>query len=148
MILGYIFGNLHFRQSWVRDVNRVCFMTLFFPPARWGSQDFIRVASSSSSPSSPLLLFSSSPLLLFSSSPLLLFSSSPRPSAPQLRAPAQPRVPDLTGHCRTSARRQRECQIECQKERQNRCQIECQKECQRECHNVIYARMNAWKDAR
>ena len=67
-------------------------------------------------------------------------------------------APNLSEHCRTSARCQREhqiecqkecqneclkrCQIECQnryqihecqKEGQNRCQIECQKECQREC---------------
>ena len=53
----------------------------------------------------------------------------------------QPRTPDLSGHCRTSARRQRECQIECQKEFQNTCQkvwqngcqIECQSICQKEC---------------
>ena len=38
----------------------------------------------------------------------------------------QPRAPDLSGHCRTSARHQRECQIECQKECKNNGR---QKEC-------------------
>ena len=38
----------------------------------------------------------------------------------------QPRAPDLSGYCRTSARHHRECQIECQKECKNNGR---QKEC-------------------
>ena len=103
------------KESWVKMLKellriphpwRCC---VFSPPARSGSPDFITELL----PPRPF--------------PLLLFSSCPRPSAPQLRAPG------VSGHCRTWARRQRECQIECQKERQNRCHIECQKECQNRC---------------
>ena len=45
----------------------------------------------------------------------------------------QQRAPDLSGHCRTSARCKRECQIECQKECQRKCQNRCQKECLKRC---------------
>ena len=57
-----------------------------------------------------------------------LFRSTPTPSG---LAGVFAVAPNLSGHCRTSARCQREHQIECQKECQNRCQIECQTECQR-----------------
>ena len=54
-----------------------------------------------------------------------LFSSSP--PRPQRRAP------DLSGHCRTSARRQNECLKRCQNRCHIECQIECQSICQEEC---------------
>ena len=54
----------------------------------------------------------------------------------------QRRAPDLSGHCwtpaahcRTSARRQRECQIECHEQCQNTCQKVCRNGCQIECQN-------------
>ena len=55
----------------------------------------------------------------------------PPPSPPRPPPHPQPRAPDLSGHCRTSARRQRVCQIEleCKKE----CQIEPQINCQNIC---------------
>ena len=46
---------------------------------------------------------------------------------------------ELSGHCRASARFQRECQMECQKERQKcqrNCQNRCQMECQVGCHSI------------
>ena len=52
-------------------------------------------------------------------------SSSSFSSSSRFGLRPQPRVPELSGHCRTStasARCQTECQIECQ----NICQIECQ----------------------
>jgi hypothetical protein len=66
---------------------------------------------------------------------LLFFSGSLRP---QLRAP------DLSGHCRTSAKRQgecqkrfqKECQKDCQNVRRKVCQNGCQMECQIECQSI------------
>ena len=70
-----------------------------FPTCQWGSLDFVRVASTSCS--------------------LGL--------RPQLRAPDLSELQISVGYCRTSAKRQRECQIECQ----NRCQKECQNVCRK-----------------
>ena len=83
------------------------------PPARWGSLDFIRVTFS----------FLPPPSLL--NGELQMSVGTARP---------QPRVPDLSGHCRTStassrpqwawsgSAHARECQNRWQKECQNRCQ--------------------------
>ena len=91
----------------------------FSPPARWGSQDFIRVTSSSSS---------------------FLPSSSSQQRTPDLsghcrtssaNSRSQWALPDRNHELRISVgtaapQHQIECQNRCQKERQNRCQIECQ----------------------
>ena len=86
----------------------------FSKPARWGSLDFIRFASSS-------FLLPPPP-----NSELQISVSTAGP---------QPRAPDLSGHCGTSTASARPQQTKCQIECQNRCQIECQSRCQKECQN-------------
>ena len=76
------------------------------PPARWGSLDFIRVASASS------------------------FSSGSLGLLPQLRAP------DLSGHCPCQREYQNRCQKACQNRWQIECRKECLSKCQRECQNI------------
>ena len=106
------------------------------PPARWGSLDFIR-GTSCPPPSPPP---APQPRVGTAGPQPWAPDSSGGSAAPQFTAGPQPRAPDRQQwalpdpNCgRTSARCQRECQIESQKECQNRCEIGCQKECQREC---------------
>ena len=89
----------------IEDVWRCCLQK--FPTCQVRVSRIIRVAFSSSSSS-------------FSSR-----TAGPQPRAPELSGHCWA---STAGHCRTSARRQRECQ--------NRCQIEGQKECQKECQNM------------
>ena len=75
----------------------------------------------------------------------------PQPRAPDFSGlpDSQPQGSDLSGHCRTSARRQRESQIKCSEQLPERmpercqnicqkvCQDRCQIECRIECQNVL-----------
>ena len=100
------------------------------PPARWGSLDSRFYQSYFLLPFLPSFPSFLSFLPLLPSFPSFL--SFLPPFLPSFLLPSL-RAPELSGHCRTSARRQTECHIECQKECQRECQNRCQKECQNEC---------------
>ena len=134
-------------------------------PARWGSLDFIRVPSLLP-PSLPSFLPATANSRSEWAPPDLNCELQIRVGTPDfnpelqssghyqdinryrqlqvsvgIRGP-QRRAPNLSGHCwtpahcRTSARRQRECQIECHEQCQNTCQKVCRNGCQIECQSI------------